>query len=121
MKVNIFLLIGVLFTEIFSGCMSNNSVNTIKIIRAPKVSYVEKKQINTGKIEEVKYNSSVFSSTTNNTESIKYKMPKNQNSYVDKASTTVDNKVSSEVNYVQNKADTAVDKTIDNALGRVFN
>lgn len=121
MKINILLLLGVLFTQIFSGCMSNNSANTIKIIRAPKPSHVERKQINTGRIEEVKYNSSVFSSSSNNTENINYKMKKSQNSYVAKASTTVDNKVSSDVSYVQNKADTVVDKTIDNALGKVFN
>ena len=107
-----------------SGCFSSNenvgASSTIKVIREPKYAATQEKQglrqIQTGKIEVVEYNSSVISP-----EKEGYVEPKaqttNENSYENR----VDDKVSSAKDNAQRRADTKVDRSIDNVLGRIFN
>ena len=123
MKINSVLI--VVSIGIVTGCMSSNdnvraSSNTIKIIRESKYVELNQRQINTGKIEVVDYNSSVISPERKEYKKPKKRMKKSQNYYGNKVHTQVNKRVSSVERKIENKADTVVNRRIDNAIGQLF-
>ncbi|MCF6244387.1 MAG: hypothetical protein L3J43_05070 [Sulfurovum sp.] len=125
MKMILILVVESLLIIGLTGCMSSNeniqASNTIKVIREPKYASTQetktRRQIETGKIEVVEYNSSIISPEKEGYVEPKEQIHKKENGYEDRA----DDKVSSIKDKAENRANNKVDRTIDNALGRIFN
>jgi len=110
-----------------TGCsmLSNDKIaasNTIKVIKEPPRETNNKpmrRQIKTGNIEVVEYNSSIISPEKEGYKEPAYADSKNA-SYGNRIETRVHDKASSVQDNVESRTERTIDRSIDNAIGRIF-